>query len=47
MSDGAVLNLTTAFLADRNKNKFGNEVEPDEISSNEEIIQNAVNWIEN
>jgi C-terminal processing protease CtpA/Prc len=47
LSDGAVFNLTTAVLADRNKNKFGNKVEPDEDLADEDLIQNAIDWIEN
>lgn len=47
LSDGSVLNLTAAFLADRNKNKFGMPVEPDEVTADEDIIQRAVNWLEN
>jgi len=47
LSDGGVLNLTTAFLADRNKNKFGNEVEPDEDLADEDLIQSAIDWVLN
>jgi C-terminal processing protease CtpA/Prc len=47
LSDGAVLNLTTAFLADRNKNKFGIPVEPDEDVADEDLIQSAIDWVLN
>ncbi|WP_019039669.1 S41 family peptidase [Psychroflexus tropicus] len=42
LSDGTVLNLTNAFLADRNKNKYGIPVEPDEDLTDEDLIQSAV-----
>lgn len=47
LSDGSRLILTTAFLADRNKNKFGMPIEPDETTTGEDIIQSAINWLEN
>lgn len=46
LSDNARLNLTTSYLADRNKNLFGIPIDPDLISTDEDIIQNAVDWIE-
>jgi carboxyl-terminal processing protease len=46
LSDGSALNLTVAHLADRNKNTFGNSILPDQTSTNETIIQNAITWIE-
>ena len=45
LSDGSSLNLTVAHLADRNKNTFGNAILPDQASTNEKIIQDAITWI--
>lgn len=39
------LALTVAYFADRNKNKFGIPVPPDQVASGETIIQDAINWI--
>ena len=47
LSDNYSLNLTTAYLADRNNNLYGITVDPDIVTTNEDIIQNAVEWIEN
>lgn len=47
MSDSAVLILTTAYMADRNQNIYGSEIEPEQLSSTVNIIEEAVNWIEN
>ena len=47
LSDNSTLYLTTVYLADRNKNLFGIPVTPDVTSSNESIIQDALDWIEN
>jgi hypothetical protein len=38
--------LTVAYLADRDKNLFGVPVPPDQVSTNESIVQDAVDWIE-
>ncbi len=46
LSDGSSLNLTVSHLADRNKNTFGNAILPDQASTNEKIIQDAITWIE-
>jgi len=47
LSDGAVLNLTTAYFADRNKRIYGESIEPDVQSENDDIIQTSVYWILN
>jgi len=47
LSDNSTLNLTTAYLADRNKNLYGIPVNPDFVVTNEKIIQNVLEWIEN
>lgn len=39
--------LTVSYMADRNKNKFGTAVIPDQFSDDDEIIGDAINWIEN
>jgi carboxyl-terminal processing protease len=45
LSSGCTLVLTSAYLADRNKKKYGVPVVPDKISTNETIIRDAVEWI--
>lgn len=47
LSDNSSLNLTTAYLADRNKNLYGISINPNVFVNNENIIQHAVEWIEN
>src|SRR5688572_12745032 len=39
--------LTTAYLADRNKNKYGIPIVPDQSSSSESVVQDAIDWIQN
>lgn len=46
LSDNARLFLTTAYLADRNKNQFGGEVAPDVMMGNQAALQSAIEWIE-
>ncbi|WP_350285830.1 S41 family peptidase [uncultured Croceitalea sp.] len=45
LSDGSTLFLTTASMADRNENIYGVSIEPDMPSADEDIIQNAVTYI--
>ena len=45
LSDNAILYLTTAFFADRNKNIYGSTLNPDVTSSKETIIGDAITWI--
>jgi len=47
MSDSATLILTTSNMADRNQTIYGSEIEPEQSSSSENIISDAVNWLEN
>jgi hypothetical protein len=47
MSDIATLILTTAFMADRNQNIYSFEIEPEQTSSSESIISDAIIGIEN
>jgi carboxyl-terminal processing protease len=46
LSDGAMLYLTVSYMADRNKNKFGGTIAPDQVISNQnEAVQRAMAWI--
>jgi len=47
MSDSAKLFLTTSYMADRNQYIYGSEIEPEQISTSESIISDAIAWIEN
>ena len=47
LSDNSTLYLTTVYLADRNKHLFGVPVEPDFVSSNQNVVQDALDWIGN
>lgn len=46
LRSGCTLVLTTAYLADRNKKKYGIPVVPDQASTTQTIIQDAIDWIE-
>lgn len=46
LSSNCTLVLTVAYLADRDKNLFGMPVPPDQVSTNESIMQDAVAWIQ-
>lgn len=45
LSDGSTLFLTVSTMADRNKNKFGNKINPDEVHSGSNAVSAAVKWI--
>ena len=45
LSNGATLFLTTAYLADRDKNTYGEAVDPDVLVDDDNIIQAAADWI--
>lgn len=47
LSDGAQLWLTVSVMADRNQNRFGKAVDPDERLMGEEALNAAYNWIRN
>lgn len=47
LSDGALLGLATAYVADRNKNQYDDSIDADVVVDNQGIIQNALEWIEN
>ena len=47
LSDNATLVLTVSNMADRNMNTFGGVVDPDVVVDTENIIQSAIDWIEN
>jgi carboxyl-terminal processing protease len=47
LSDGAVLNLTTSVMADRDKTKYGDQVQPDEaIEGQAAVAERAVAWLQ-
>jgi carboxyl-terminal processing protease len=47
LSDGAVLNLTVATMADRTRRLYGDVVEPDEsLADPEQAVRRAVAWLE-
>jgi len=46
LSKDHVLYLTVSYMADRNKNKFGTPITPDQTSTDGNIIQDAVQWIQ-
>ena len=46
LSDGAMLYLTTAVMADRNRTAYGQSIVPDEIVTGDaEVVQRAIAWI--
>ncbi|MDW3652096.1 MAG: S41 family peptidase [Bacteroidia bacterium] len=47
LSDNSTLFLTTSFMADRDRNTFGDSVPPDQEASPQNIIEDAISWIEN
>lgn len=47
LSDESLLNLTTAVLADRQKNAFGGKIKPDFPVNNDELIARAIEWLNN
>jgi carboxyl-terminal processing protease len=46
ISDDSLLILTTAYLADRNKKKYGVPLEPDDVSTSEASINRAIAWLQ-
>ena len=47
LSDGSGLGLTTDFFADRDRNLYGVPIEPDVEATNDNIIELAIDYIEN
>jgi hypothetical protein len=47
LSNGYILNLTTAYMADRNQVIYGQTVTPDTAVSDNNIIQAAIDYIQN
>ena len=47
LSDNSTLALTQVLLADRQKNTFGNSIQPDFEVSNDEVIALAIEYIQN
>jgi C-terminal processing protease CtpA/Prc len=46
MPDGAILNLTTAVMADRTRESYGSSLPPDEVITDQsQLAQRAVTWI--
>lgn len=46
LSDGAMLYLTVAVMADRNRTPYGDSILPDEtVSGDAEVIQRAIAWL--
>lgn len=46
LSDGAILNLTGAVMADRTKAKYGDRVQPDEIVQGQAaVVDRAIAWL--
>jgi C-terminal processing protease CtpA/Prc len=46
LSDGASLNLTISYMADRHKNKYGIPIEPDvQVVGDTEILQAAIGFL--
>ncbi len=46
LSDNSRLALTQDFLADRQKNTFGEKIQPDSSATDEEIIDSAVEYLQ-
>ncbi|UOY07309.1 S41 family peptidase [Muricauda sp. SCSIO 64092] len=47
LSNGWTLGLTTAYMADRNQNVFGEPITPDTPATNRTIVQDAINYLRN
>lgn len=45
LSDNSMLFLTVAFMADRNMNLYGSQINPDVEVNNQDIIQYALEWL--
>lgn len=45
LSDNSILELTVGVLADRNGNRFGGKVNPDEVFNRDEAVTAAATWI--
>lgn len=47
LSDGGMVTITTAVMADRNKTRFGDSIPPDEVISEQgPMIQRAIEWLQ-
>jgi carboxyl-terminal processing protease len=46
LSDGALLNLTVSVMADRSRQAYGSSISPDERLMNDQVVQRAVEWLE-
>jgi len=46
LSDGAVLTLTTALMADRHQTTYGDSIAPDElITDSSQVVTRAIAWL--
>jgi carboxyl-terminal processing protease len=46
LSDGSELILTTAIMADREQNKYGHRVPVDQIETQEDVLNKAIEWLQ-
>jgi len=46
LSDGSELILTTAIMADREQNKFGNSVSVHQLEAQEDVLNKAIEWLQ-
>jgi len=47
LSDGGILTLTTAVMADRLKTPFGDSIPPDEVFTDQgQAVQRAIAWLQ-
>ena len=45
LSDGSELYLTTAIMADREQNKYGDSVPVDQIEDQADVLNKAIEWL--
>jgi hypothetical protein len=46
LSDGAVLYLTVAVMADRGHNRYGGPIPPDELLDADQVVPRAIDWLQ-
>jgi carboxyl-terminal processing protease len=46
LSDGSELILTTAIMADRKQNKYGHRLSVDQIETQEDVLNKAIEWLQ-
>ena len=47
LSDGSELFLTTAIVADRELNKYGDRVSVDQVEAQSDVVNKAMEWLQN